>query len=213
VAREATQGVAGFAGGFVGDQTSQLSAIAVGSQNPADYSASRSLRAGAIGAGIAAGVGLTGAVRRAFAPIGVTDFSQSTGRLGGELYGEVRLGKLSRYLERRNVKLVRDADARIDALNPNGNGVFIANRNGPSELLLRRNATRAEVLHELSHFRHMKRVEFDDYIRAGRLGREQTVYDTIKNNRYWSQMTQAERDAAFDYIFRLGGNPFGGGRP
>jgi len=67
VAREAAQGVAGFAGGFVGDQTSQLSAIAVGSQNPADYSVSRSLRAGAIGAGIAAGVGLTGAVRRAFA--------------------------------------------------------------------------------------------------------------------------------------------------
>jgi RHS repeat-associated protein len=165
---------------------------------------------GVVAGGLTAG---SAAVRRAFAPIGVTDFSQSTGRLGGELYGEVRLGKLSRYLERRNVKLVRDADARIDALNPNGNGVFIANRNGPSELLLRRNATRAQVLHELSHFRHMKRVEFDDYIRAGRLGREQTVYDTIKNNRYWSQMTQAERDAAFDYIFRLGGNPFGGGRP
>ena len=151
--------------------------------------------------------------KNAIAPIRVADFSQSTGRLGGELYGEVRLGKLSRYLERRNVRLVRDADARIDALNPNGNGVFIANRKKPSELLLRSNATRAEVLHELSHFRHMKRVEFDDYIRAGRLGREQTVYDTIKNNRHWSQMTQAERDAAFDYILRLGGNPFGGGRP
>jgi hypothetical protein len=67
VAREATQGVAGFAGGFVGDQTSQLSAIAVGSQNPADYSASRSLRAGAIGAGIAVGVGRAGAAWRAWA--------------------------------------------------------------------------------------------------------------------------------------------------
>jgi hypothetical protein len=106
-----------------------------------------------------------------------------------------------------------DADARIDDLNPDSNGVFIANRNGPSELLLRSNATRAEVLHELSHFRHMKRVEFDDYIEAGRLGREQTVYNTIKTNRYWSQMTQAERDAAFIYILGLGGNPFGGGRP
>ena len=67
VAREAAQGVAGFAGGFVGDQTSQLSAIAVGSQNPADYSASRSLRAGAIGAGIAVGVGRAGAAWRAWA--------------------------------------------------------------------------------------------------------------------------------------------------
>jgi RHS repeat-associated protein len=65
VAREAAQGAAGFTGGFVGDQTSQLSAIAVGSQNPADYSASRSLRAGAIGAGIAVGAGRAGAAWQA----------------------------------------------------------------------------------------------------------------------------------------------------
>ena len=65
VAREAAQGVAGFAGGFVGDQTSQLSAMAVGLQDPAGYSVSRSLRAGAIGAGIAVGVGRAGAAWQA----------------------------------------------------------------------------------------------------------------------------------------------------
>jgi hypothetical protein len=65
VAREAAQGVAGFAGGFVGDQTSQLSAMAVGLQDPAEYSVSRSMRAGAIGAGIAVGVGRAEAAWRA----------------------------------------------------------------------------------------------------------------------------------------------------
>jgi hypothetical protein len=140
----------------------------------------------------------------------VTDFTETTGRLGGQLYGEARLGRLSNYLDRRGVRLVRDADERILRMNPDANGAFVANRTGPSELLLRSNATRAEVLHELSHYRHFKRTDFDAYQAAGRIGREQTVYDTLKNNRNWHQLRQAERDDAFDYILRLGGNPFGG---
>lgn len=73
------------------------------------------------------------------------------------------------------------------------------------------------MLHELSHFVHLRRVKFDAYSDAGRLGREQTVYDTLVNNRNWSRLTQAERDDAFDYIFDyifgLGGNPLGRKHP
>ena len=63
----ATAVVSGFAGGFAGDQSGQLAAMAVGVQAPAEYSVSRSVYAGAFGAGVAAGVGIVGAARQAWA--------------------------------------------------------------------------------------------------------------------------------------------------
>ena len=66
----ATAVVSGFAGGFAGDQSGQLAAMAVGVQAPAEYSVSRSVYAGAFGAGVAAGVGIVGAARQAWAARG-----------------------------------------------------------------------------------------------------------------------------------------------
>jgi hypothetical protein len=63
----ATAVVSGFAGGFAGDQAGQLTAMAVGVQAPAEYSVSQSVYAGAFGAGVAAGVGIVGAARQAWA--------------------------------------------------------------------------------------------------------------------------------------------------
>ena len=62
----ATAVVSGFAGGFAGDQSGQLAAMAVGVQAPAEYSLLRSVYAGGFGAGVSGLVAGAGAARQAW---------------------------------------------------------------------------------------------------------------------------------------------------
>ncbi len=136
----------------------------------------------------------------------VDDAFMAGSRRGGALYGDAKLAKLENYLAKRGVTLEKNADAFLDARN--ANGAFRSMGDGTAKMYLRSNATRYEVLHELSHFNHLRSVGPTAYQAAGRVAKEQFVYNALKSNRAWSTFAQTERDHAFMYILKVGGNPF-----
>jgi hypothetical protein len=153
---------------------------------------------------------LAGSARPTVASIGeVISADMQGARLGGRIYGEAQLAKLQKLLSKYDVTLVRNADAELDAMGKTVNGAFRARANGTGEFLLRSNPTRYEVAHEFRHFRDFQRLEFQGYRNLGTVGREQSVYDALRRSRDWNLLNQAERDSAFMYILRKGGNPFG----
>ena len=130
------------------------------------------------------------------------------GRRGGQLYGETRLAALERYLLRRRVSIVRNADEFLHSRR--ANSLFRAFNDGSATVYLRANPTRYEVLHELQHyvdFRNIGRSR-SAWTRWGVIAQEQSVYRALHRNRSWARFTQQEHDHAFEYILRIGGNPF-----
>lgn len=133
------------------------------------------------------------------------DFIGDTGRLGGNLYGEKRLNQLSKYLDKRGIKL----EINDEFLNSrNANGGFDA-VNG--KLILKSDATEYEVWHELSHYIQYKKLGKESYLELPRTtdfnAPEQYVFDMLENNkRRWAeQLTEEERIHASEYIYRAGG--------
>ena len=125
--------------------------------------------------------------------------------VGGLLYGTERLGNLGRYLSRRSVTLVLDADIELA-----GNaGAFIAHRNGTARLLLRTDPTAELVWHELSHFVQWRRVGPEAYMRFPRMSGnhvpEQFVFDLLQRPIRWDRLSPGYRLHMVDYIERLGG--------
>lgn len=120
-------------------------------------------------------------------------------RVAGRLYGPNRLGALRRYLDRNNVDLILNSNQMM----------FGAKAIGRHELHLCPNPTFYEVYHELQHYRHPKGVGYARYSRTTEPLREQFVYDQLRlSKNLWNNIfNRSERDQAFYYLLRKGGNP------
>lgn len=124
-----------------------------------------------------------------------------TGRHGGELYGPNRIAKLGRYLKRRGIELLVD-DPVMLKLQKAGFA-----RDG-SKMYLPSDATRYEVLHEIGHYVHFRRLGKDAYAALQRpTAAEQAVYDSLRSNerRWYRQLNIMERLNAQLKIKRDGG--------
>lgn len=123
------------------------------------------------------------------------------GRQGGEVYGAGRLKKLGRYLDRRSVELVVDDPVMLKMKKAG----FA--RDG-TKLYLPSDATRYEVMHELGHYVHFRRIGKEAYQALPRpTAPEQAVYDLLRRNerRWYEQMNFLERLDAQLKIERDGG--------
>jgi hypothetical protein len=125
------------------------------------------------------------------------------------LYGERRLAKLKNYLDRQGVDLFV-GDEYILPRQAGGFYVYEDQGRRPA-MVLRSNPTRYEVLHELSHYIHYKRIGREAFINLPRSrawnAAEQFVYDMLSNNehRWWHHLNDAERIDANEYIDYIGG--------
>ncbi|MEQ1901894.1 MAG: RHS repeat-associated core domain-containing protein [Devosia sp.] len=128
---------------------------------------------------------------------GTTDFIVK--KLGGELFGEERLGQLGAYLQKRGIQLkVGD-----DLLAPGKAGGFDASN---KVLLLRDNPTEYEVWHELNHYLQFKQLGQENYAGQTRVQKEQYVFDTLQNSqKRWDALTPEQRQHAIAYILAVGG--------
>jgi hypothetical protein len=130
-----------------------------------------------------------------------SDFAADAEELGGQLYGADKLGKLERYLARRNVTLeVGAAD-----LPKNKAGRFIANSdNGTARLLLKADPTHELVWHELGHYIHWKSVgpkAYGDLPRVyGNNVPEQFVFDLLDQPGRWDRLSPEYRVHSVEYI-------------
>ena len=146
--------------------------------------------------------GLRCLVKTTDAPKGGTIDFADLATTGDSLYGKGRLDKLKSYLERRGIKLRLD-DPRLPA---NKGGGFIAET---GEMLLRPNATKSQVWHELSHYLDFKKLGKEAYMKLPYpLGREQLVYNRLFQSRHWNLMSLWDRALLETKIERLGGTLF-----
>ena len=123
-------------------------------------------------------------------------------RVAGVLYGEQRLAKLSRYLEKRGV-ILKVGDEFLDADKVGG----LAYGRCPAELLLRSNPTKYEVWHELGHYIQRQRIGPEAYANLPRYPQnvpEQFVFDLLENyQRRWSLLNFEEQQHAIRYVQSL----------
>ena len=136
------------------------------------------------------------------------------GRRGGEVY--TKLDQLERRLAGWGIKLERNADNYLDATGladgKKYGAMFEGSVKGNGTFYLRADATRYEVLHELSHVLDFRKGP-NAWVRAAsndtlaNLLREQAVFNRLRNSRSWDLLNFQERLHAYGYIKSLGGNP------
>lgn len=133
----------------------------------------------------------------------MVDFA--AGEIGGNLYTAERLGKLERYLARRNVAL----EIGSPALSPGKAGAFIANPDGSARLLLTTDPTNQLVWHELGHFIQWKQLGSKAYLALPRSlqfnAPEQFVFDLLENPNRWYRLTPEFQIRSAEYIEEVGG--------
>jgi hypothetical protein len=124
------------------------------------------------------------------------------GRNKGQILSNETLDRVEKILAKKDVKLVRNADA---FLNTRGAGAtFEANRTGESKLYLRSDPTKYELFHELKHYGDFKLLGFDEYLKLGRLGREESVFEYMQRQTWLTKEEVAHAEA---YIKKLRPTP------
>ncbi len=135
----------------------------------------------------------------------VDDIANRLHSIGGELYGDERLVKLSAYLARRGVTL----EVGSSRLLPGKAGSFIANPDGTATLLLKADPTKQLVWHELSHFLHWQKLGPKAYMELPRqFGNnvpEQFVFDLLERPSRWGRLSANYQDHMIDYITNIWG--------
>jgi hypothetical protein len=135
----------------------------------------------------------------------VVDFAAESGEVGGRLYGTERLGKLERYLDRRNVKL----EVGSPDLLPGKAGEFRTTPDGTARLLLKADPTNELVWHELGHFVQWRNLGCDAYRALPRSisfnAPEQFVFDLLEQPTRWYRLSPEFRIRSAEYIEEVGG--------
>jgi hypothetical protein len=104
------------------------------------------------------------------APRGL-DFSSAAGRIPGAVWKN--LDQLKGYLRRQGAVLWdgKSAEALLDAMGKvDGtykNAAFMVRPNGTYGVVIRSNATRREILHEIGHLLTFRHLGADDYAKLG----------------------------------------------
>mgnify|MGYP002635989429 FL=1 len=122
-----------------------------------------------------------------------------SGWRNGQIVPDSVLQRFSSWLNRNNVSIIKN-DWSIGVLDKTGHAAqFVRFKDGSAGILLRPNATRYQLLHELKHHEHwLTNKELD--ARLCRWEREEFVFQTLQGNRYWKSFTEEERQHAVEHI-------------
>jgi hypothetical protein len=72
-------------------------------------------------------------------------------------------------------------------------------KDGSAAILLRPNATRYQLVHELKHYEHWL-ADPGEYAKMGKLEREEFVFKALQESNHWRLFTDAERSHALELI-------------
>ena len=117
----------------------------------------------------------------------------------GELIPISVLKRLSRRLNRNNTSIITNEWVQ-EILEKTGDGAqFVRFRDRSAGILLRPNATRYQLVHELKYYEHW-RSDPAKYAKLGKLEREEFVFEASQESNHWRLFTDAERTHALEYI-------------
>ena len=126
----------------------------------------------------------------------------------GDLIPDAVLKRLSGCLNRNNTAIIKNLWTQ-EILERTGDGAqFVRFKDGSVGILLRPNATRYQLVHELKHYEHWL-ADPAEYAKLGKLEREEFVFKALQESNHWRFFTDAERIHAsehIEYIRRLYGN-------
>jgi Metallopeptidase toxin 4 len=134
------------------------------------------------------------------------DFSESR-RVSGEYWGADRISMLKKYLEKRGVTVLTDQDDIIAKLAARmkidgASAAFIVDKRGKAMMLLSKNPTRREVLHELGHYLHFRKVGADSYRNLTTSQRESFVGNLLRNSNNWKRFNPDEQWRELNNLFK-----------
>jgi hypothetical protein len=117
----------------------------------------------------------------------------------GEITPDSVLQRLSSRLNRNNASIIKN-DWATGVLDKTGDAAqFVRFKDDSAGILLRANATRYQLIHELKHYEHWlanKKL----YGQLSRLQREKFVFKALRESHHWKSFTQAERLHALEHI-------------
>lgn len=117
----------------------------------------------------------------------------------GDVIPESILKRLSGRLNRNKVSVIQNEWA-LEILEKSGDGAqFVRFKDGSAGLLLRPNATRYQIVHELKHYEH-RLADPMKYGTLSKLEREEFVFKALQESNHWGLFNDAERAHALDYI-------------
>ena len=118
---------------------------------------------------------------------------------GGEVIGEAIIKRLARHLNRNKVAIARD-DWALEVLDKSGDAAqFVRFKDGSAGILLRPNATRYQLVHELKHYEQWLANQ-KEYAKLSKLEREEYVFNALQTSNHWRRFTKAEKKHAREYI-------------
>ncbi len=117
----------------------------------------------------------------------------------GEVIPESVLKRLARRLSQNNVSVIQNEWA-MEVLEKSGDRAqFVRFKDGSAALLLRPNATRYQIVHELKHYEHWL-ADPKKYGSLSKLEREEFVFEALQKSNHWLRFNDAERAHALEYI-------------
>ena len=117
----------------------------------------------------------------------------------GELIPDSVLKRLSSRLNRNKTSIIKNEWAQ-EILEKSGDGAqFVRFKDGSAGILLRPNATRYQLVHELKHYEHWL-ADPAKYAKLGKLEREEFVFKALQGSNHWQLFTDAERTHVLEYI-------------
>jgi hypothetical protein len=117
----------------------------------------------------------------------------------GELIPGSVLVRLSTRLNRNRASVINNEWAQ-EILEKSGDGAqFVRFKDGSAGILLRPNATRYQLVHELKHYEHWL-ADPAKYAKLDRLEREEFVFSALQASNHWRLFTGDERAHAVEYI-------------
>lgn len=118
---------------------------------------------------------------------------------GGEVISEAVIRRLARRLNRSKVIVAQD-DWALGILDKSGDAAqFVRYEDGSAGILLRPNATRYQLVHELKHYEQWLANQ-KEYARLSKLEREEFVFGALQRSNHWRRFTKAEKRHAREYI-------------
>ena len=117
----------------------------------------------------------------------------------GEIIPDSVLKRLSTRLNRNHTAILKNEWAQ-GILEKTGDGAqFVRFKDGSAGILLRPNATRYQIVHELKHYEHWL-ADPEKYAGLGKSAREEHVFAALQESNHWRLFTDAERKHALEYI-------------
>ena len=113
-----------------------------------------------------------------------------TGRRGGTVVGDDVLKRLEPSLPKRRAVIAKNADRMLSG--KAASGIFRVFQDGSATIFLRSDRTRYELVHELRHYEHFRKVGPDSFRRLTRVEQEQFVYNARRRSLHWRRFTAAD---------------------